>query len=95
MYKGEYQYRIKWRDSTDSTQEPLKNVIFASKAIKEFEINYLKKKKPTEKDIEKAKKEVQRTAILRIDQDLDDLYFIISFFSKPLDYSFQLIGCIY
>lgn len=71
-YKGEYQYRIKWRDSTDITWEPLKNVIFASKAIKEFEINYPKKKKPTKKDIEKAKKEFHRTAISQIDQDLVD-----------------------
>lgn len=63
-HKGKFQYQIKWRDSNDITWEPLPNVMFASKAIKEFEDEYPKKKKTNSKDIARAKQMIKTSANL-------------------------------
>ncbi|SLM38818.1 reverse transcriptase domain protein [Lasallia pustulata] len=43
-HKGVYQYQVKWRSTEEVTWEPLKNVVFASKAIREFEEEFLAKR---------------------------------------------------
>jgi hypothetical protein len=52
---GGFQYLIKWKDTDESTWQPLTDVVDSWASIKEFESRHKKKLKPTKLEIERAR----------------------------------------